>query len=72
MKYYNQDQTIQQSKLIIDFDLNEIAVYELVIPTNRSVIIQRQSSIRNPLIPNHRSSLDIQFQMESRERRLLH
>jgi hypothetical protein len=32
-------------------------------------VIRKHSSIRNPSSPNRRSSLDIRFLMESRERR---
>ena len=76
VKYYNHDRTVEDSKLMIFFYVQRIFVSGLVIPSNRlftqPLVLQRQSSIRNPLIPNHRSSLDIRFQMESRGQRLLH
>ncbi len=49
-------------------------IYLLAIQSNALLtgvtIIRRNSSIRNSLTPNHRSSLDVRFQMESRQRRL--
>jgi hypothetical protein len=51
-----------------------MCIYSLGIQSNESLTrvstIRRYSSVRNSLAPNRRTSLDIRFLMESRERRL--
>ncbi len=77
IKNYKKDEQIEQSIFEIIFFVffyELIFIYLLATQSNRLLtevsIIRRNSSIRNSLVPNRRSSLDIRFQMESRARRL--
>ncbi len=72
IKYYKKE---EQSIFIVFFNYsNKYLIYFLVEQSNRllrsETILQRNSSIRNSLTPYRRSSLDIRFLMECRERRL--